>query len=76
MRWISGLTREEKLTRLEQWHQWFAWYPVIVGVTPDGRKIRAWMERVERSMIPPPSWLGSGWLKQYRPIEGKGDYHA
>jgi hypothetical protein len=30
------------------WHIWFAWYPVIVGETPDGDSISAFFEKVLR----------------------------
>jgi hypothetical protein len=36
-------TIKEKKIRLEQWHDWFAWYPVRVG-SHDGR----WLETIKR----------------------------
>jgi hypothetical protein len=52
MRWISDYTIREKHKRkkkqLETWHKWFAWYPVVVGITKDNRKIKIWWEYVER----------------------------
>jgi hypothetical protein len=41
-----GETREEKDARLQEWHRWFAWYPVYVG--PHDYR---WMEYVERRLI-------------------------
>jgi hypothetical protein len=40
MKWINGYTFEAKQVRKEQWHKWFAWYPVTVGITSEGRQIR------------------------------------
>lgn len=48
MRWINGLTWEEKVRRRNNWHRWFAWYPVIAGKTVDGKKIKVWWDYVER----------------------------
>lgn len=39
MRWS---TWEEKRAYLYEWHQWFAWHPVVVGTE------WVWLERVER----------------------------
>ncbi len=36
------ITPEEKVTRLECWHRWFAWYPVVIG------DYRYWLTRVYR----------------------------
>lgn len=48
MKWINGLTAYAKVDHRENWHQWFAWYPVCVGITPDRHKIKVWWESVER----------------------------
>jgi hypothetical protein len=48
MRWINGYIWEEKVRRKGIWHEWFAWYPVIVGQTEEKRKIIIWWEKVLR----------------------------
>jgi len=48
MKWINGETWETKVKRLSEWHPYFAWVPIVVGVTPEGRKIKIWLESVQR----------------------------
>jgi len=48
MKWIDGYTWQEKKKRREEWHEWFAWFPVTVGVTNDHRKIKVWGQIVMR----------------------------
>jgi hypothetical protein len=48
MKWINGLTFQEKIRRKSLWHEWYAWFPVRVGVTKDGHGIYAWLETVMR----------------------------
>jgi hypothetical protein len=52
MKWINGETWESERTRLENWHKWFAWYPVTVATVlmPDGktRKLKSWLITVLR----------------------------
>jgi len=57
MRWIDGLTDNEKerlfnerIKRKEAWHRWFAWYPVTVG-EQGKHKIKVWLSFVERKGI-------------------------
>lgn len=38
-------TMTEKLKRLSQWHEWFAWYPVF----QQGQVI--WLEKIRRRAI-------------------------
>jgi hypothetical protein len=67
MRWDCGPTWEEIKAAREQWHPWFAWYPVRVGP----RDCR-WLERVERKGT---CWefifRGSPWSYEYRSAQGK-----
>ena len=39
--------RKSKYEKLK-WHKWFAWYPVVVEITPDGDKKKIWLEYVLR----------------------------
>lgn len=48
MRWTNGLSYNEKVNRRENWRDWFAWYPVIIDVDKNGRKVKAWWEVVLR----------------------------
>jgi hypothetical protein len=49
MRWIDGYTFEQKRKQREEWHRWWAWFPVVAGITPNGRKIKVWLGYVDRS---------------------------
>lgn len=51
----------EKRARLEQWHDWFAWYPVRVA-SHDCR----WLERVGRKGVLLSARRGGIWRWQYR----------
>jgi len=42
MKW-SGETEEQRMVREDEWHKWFAWFPLQM---PDGTWV--WLERVER----------------------------
>jgi hypothetical protein len=52
MKWVDGYTPEErwrqKEARLSNWHNYFAWFPVRVGLTKNKRRIFAWLESVRR----------------------------
>lgn len=64
MKWLDGLTWSEKVRRKQEWQRWFAWYPVIISITPGGRKVKVWWEYVERK-----GNMGySGWDYCYREI--------
>lgn len=68
MRFDCGETIEERSKRLEEWHLWFAWYPVRVG-PHDCR----WLEYVERRMTFF-SWGVCGeWLQEYRAVDAPPD---
>ena len=61
MRWYNGETYESKKRRLKEWHIWFAWYPVVIGtanVNGKTRRIKAWLEYVERSRGMHSTWDG------------------
>lgn len=38
--------KEHRLDRLRQWHDWFAWYPVMA--TSDRGRFCVWLETVAR----------------------------
>jgi hypothetical protein len=54
MRWRDGLSndekrrlREERIRKKEEWHKWFAWFPVTVGI--EGKhKVKVWLSFVQR----------------------------
>ena len=70
MKWVNGLTDKEIHRRREQWHRWFAWFPVIVEITEDGHKVKIWLETVERRGRFIPGYNG-GWLYVYQELKGK-----
>jgi len=47
MIWKSRKTHKSKKEYYTNWHKWFAWYPITIGES-DGRKIKLWLEYVER----------------------------
>lgn len=63
MRFDCGETWPERRARLENWHLFFAWYPV---------KIKdhdcAWLERVLRKGKWDCNWGESTWTWSYSPI--------
>ena len=65
MRFLGMMTREERSRKRKEWHQWFAWYPVTIGVQ-DGRTLKIWWEWVERAEEFFPSWGGDEFRWQYR----------
>ena len=65
MKWTNGLTWEEKVRRRGIYHRWFAWHPVIVSITDDGRRVKVWWEYVERKG----HITQFGWTYCYREIE-------
>ena len=69
MKWINGLTSQEKTRRREEWHTWFAWFPVMVGQTTDEHCIKVWWDYVERKGKF--SWDSQGgcWIYTYRKEE-------
>ena len=50
MRWKARETFAQKVDRLFEWHFWFAWKPVPIGIK-DGWHIMVWLEYVERQGI-------------------------
>jgi hypothetical protein len=69
MKWISSYTYEAKIERKEQWHRWFAWYPVVVGVTNEKRQTKVWLQYVMRKGIHWKNYtLSKDWLFIYKEI--------
>jgi hypothetical protein len=66
MKWINGLTAEEKDKRRHEWNDWFAWYPVMVGVTAEQRKIKVWWQSVQRKGRVVRFFDGFYWEWEYR----------
>jgi len=48
MEYLTIKTWGYKAQAKECWHFWFAWYPVTIGVYPDGAKKMAWLQKVLR----------------------------
>lgn len=51
MKWINGLTRDAKDELKKEWHRWFAWYPLTIGYSGEGknkRSIKIWLQYVQR----------------------------
>jgi hypothetical protein len=44
MKFTCGPTYQEMCAAKATWHDWFAWHPVRLGHTRDGR----WLETIER----------------------------
>lgn len=55
MRWKNN----RKKRSLDQWHGWFAWYPVQ-AFDEYGRKWTVWLERVIRRWTNPSRLAGAG----------------
>jgi hypothetical protein len=69
MKWIDGLTREEKIRRKENWHQHFAVFPTCVGETSDHHKIYLWLTLMEREGTIHMGYEGdTWWTYKYREI--------
>jgi hypothetical protein len=66
MKWKNGLTTEERIRRMENWHSWFAWFPVVIGVTDDQHYIKAWLTHVERKGTFVCHWMEAFWTYEYR----------
>lgn len=65
MKWVNGETWESKVKRLEDWHKWFAWYPVIVDfieVEGKERTVKVWLDYVERKGQYDPCWQRWNWV--------------
>lgn len=73
MRWINGLEHKEKIRRRENWHRWFAWFPVTVGHTEDRHKIKVWLETVERKGNLTCSILDYCWIFKYREVNDESE---
>ena len=68
MKWISGETRESYIARKEQWHKWFAWYPVAIGwrkIAGKKRKVRVWLQHVQRIGTYAEDTEGAYWSWEY-----------
>jgi hypothetical protein len=52
--------RADDKDRREEWHRWFAWYPVRIG------NQRVWLETVERKGRWWSALYAEGWDWQYR----------
>lgn len=73
MKWTGGLTLEEisnrNIQRIINWHKWFAWYPVTIGITLSGCKIKVWWEYVECRAIRAYYGKYYGWDWKYRELK-------
>lgn len=51
MKWIDGYTRQVQRRRKQEWHKWFAWFPVTIDFTSEGRQIKVWLQYVMRKGV-------------------------
>jgi hypothetical protein len=73
VKWVRGLTAEERKRRSENWLPWFAWYPVTIGRTPEGREIKVWLSYVERKGVYNTNQdYGHWWNWGYRKMKSDG----
>lgn len=72
MKWTNGLTWQEKDKKKDEnrgkWHIWFAWFPVTIGLTTGNRKIKVWLEYVQRKGEHVTSQAEDWWSWEYREI--------
>lgn len=69
MKWVSSITKEHKDNMKKTWHRWFAWYPVTIAVNLHNRKVKVWLEWVERKgRINYASASFPDWYFEYREI--------
>ena len=61
MIYCTNKTWEHKYYKKEQWHRWFAWYPVDIEEFTDGSKIKVWFQTIWRRG----EWY-DGWEWEYR----------
>jgi len=48
MIWKNGLTWKAKKELKENWHRWFAWYPITIATSDDRRMMKCWLETTYR----------------------------
>jgi hypothetical protein len=76
MKWINGLTSDAKWkikkNRLENWHKWFAWYPVTIEITEDGHKVKVWWEKLWRIGTFHPGCDYGYWTWEYKERKDRG----
>ena len=65
MKWLDGYTSEHKRTLRENWHKWFAWFPVVINIV-NNRKQYCWLEEVERKGEILEGYMSYDWLYKYR----------
>lgn len=64
MQFDCGPTSEEKESAREQWHNWFAWYPVRIG-----RHDCRWLEVIRRKGMLHCGYEGRYWTYKYKVIK-------
>jgi hypothetical protein len=65
MKWVKN---KQKI-QIDDWHLWFAWKPVVIGVLPDGNQEVAFFETILRKKVAyfKDGSLYSGWKYKARP---------
>lgn len=51
MIWLSDETKESYKNRIEKWHKWFAWFPVVIGKQKKNgieRNVKVWFRNIYR----------------------------
>jgi len=76
MKWINGRTYKARDAYLKDWHKWFAWHPVIIGTTGEGKEehsVKVWLQYLERKGTYYQGWGGNFWVWEYREIGNEKD---
>jgi hypothetical protein len=68
MKWLDGYTNAHKQYLRQNWHKWFAWFPVVIKVI-DNRKQYCWLEYVERKGELILDYMACDWTYEYRQKE-------
>ena len=66
MKWTSKHNWERKKKRLESWHRWFAWRPILIDVLADNRKTYIWLGFIWRRGRYCPGWNRGYWDWEYK----------
>jgi len=67
MKWNGGETEYAKERRLRNWHRTFAWRPINVATTNDGRYVKVWLQWIERRLDHIYMWREIRW--EYRMVQ-------
>lgn len=63
MKWRTE-TWDEQKARLQKWHKWFAWHPVIIK-EKDGKHYSIWLKNIYRRGVYSVSYSDANWVWYY-----------